>query len=169
MTNLPWIQSNGLTQMQQMPSRLIYSSSTTDEQGCCLYVISVILSSSPYRLQELIYTASVIARVPGLFLAAFITLFYPVARLDGLRFVRRIMRCSPSKPQRWAVADSLLWQETSKLSHYGPGLWQPEPPGEEQQMSCVSRGTITLPPCTAAIFVCADGDWLQIAVWLCKG
>lgn len=102
---------------------------------------------------------------PGLFLAAFITLFYPVARLDGLRFVKRITRCSPFKPQCRAVADSLLWQETSKLSHYGPALWQPEPPREEQQMSCVSWGTITLPCCTAVcvcVHIATECDPVQV-------
>lgn len=92
---------------------------------------------------------------PGLFLAAFITLFYPVARLDGLRFVKRITRCSSSEPRCQALADSLLWQETSKLSHYGHGLWQPEPPGKEKQMSCVSQGKITLSSWCCSVYVCA--------------
>lgn len=93
---------------------------------------------------------------PALYLAASITLFHPVARLDGLRFVRRITRCSSLKTPGAEVrsADSLQWQETSKLSHYGPGLWQPKPSGEEEQMCCVSRGTITLPPLHCSVCVC---------------
>lgn len=47
-------------------------------------------------------------RGPALYLAASITLFHPVARLDGLRFVRRITRCSSLKtPRCWGA---LGWQ-----------------------------------------------------------
>lgn len=46
----------------------------------------------------------------------------------------------PPNPRWGASADSLQWQETSKLSHYGAGLWQAEPPGEEKQASLCELG-----------------------------
>lgn len=96
-----------------------------------LYVISVTVRCFPYRLQELIYTASVITGARLIF-SSFHYTFLSCSQIGwGWDLSGESRDVLPSNPQCRAVADSLLWQETSKLSHYGPGLWQPEPPCEK--------------------------------------